>query len=559
MPPALGGSIAQAADTGPQRGLLITIAATVDPPAAGSTEGSLLLQLWLDNQTGQDVAGMAVRAGVPSKATVADTWLTQPGRDRAAIEGSAVAWYGVAIKTGDRVGPFSYRLTPQGDGAVLFRDATVQPEVTWTQPSASKTTGPTIRLNGLWGETGLRRTILPTGLTIFTRERPDTASVALEMAVRAGSRDEDDTTWGGSHWLEHAHFLGTAKRPNNQAIFGPIDEVGGDINASTSHEYTEYHNLVPADQFDLGLDILSDQLLNSTFPEDAFDRERRVVFEELKRDADDPSRHATDEFFRQVFQVSPLHRDAGGYVDTVATIPISTILAHRARFYITGNMCIAAIGNVRHDEAVAKITQAFAALPRGPRSERPRTPEPVETAPRRLDLGDGANVVELRVGWPVPGDDSPDSVVMEVLQDILGLTGRRLLEDIRDRKGLTADVSPSNAVFSDAGAFLISASAPAANADAVLQAILAQVQRIRDGDVSAQDVEASKRARAGQRALAEELNEAQAGMATIEVSGVLDSYAEYLARIAPVTPSDVVRVARTYLDPVNFTLVTVRS
>jgi predicted Zn-dependent peptidase len=406
---------------------------------------------------------------------------------------------------------------------------------------------------------GLRRTVLPSGFTIFTRERPDTASVALQVAVRAGSRDEDDTTWGGSHWLEHAHFLGTQKRQDNQAIFGAIEEVGGDINASTSHELTDFYNVVPAENFDLGLDVLADQLLNSTFPAEAFDRERRVVFEELKRNFDTPSRRATDEFFRLVFQVSPLRRDAAGFVETVANIPIPTILAYREQHYFASNMAIAAIGNLRHDEAVAKIAAAFARLPRGPRTMRPRTPEPAETQPRRLEIGEGSRVAEVRLGWPVPGDDSEDSVAMEILQDVLGTTGRRLSEEIRDRRALATSVGVSNAVFSDAGALLITASTQPANVDQVVDLILAEIRRVRDGGVSAEDVAISKRARAGQRALSQELNAAQSGIADVEVSGTLDSYAEYLARLAPVTPADVQRVARTYLDPANYTIVVIRS
>jgi len=554
-----------AADTGPQTGLLVTAAATaedVDP--AVEPHGGIVIQASLANRTGQDVSGLTLRLPMPPRTRLADSGQGRLGQNPGAAQGGAIAWSGLALRNGADAGPFLYRVVPEpgADGAVVFRPASVQPEVTWTAPAAGRadpSTAPPLRLNGLWGEVGLRRTVLPSGFTIFTRERPDTATVALEVGVRAGSRDEDDTTWGGSHWLEHAHFLGTVKRPNNQAIFGAIEEVGGDINAATSHEYTTFYNVVPAENFDLGLDVLADQLLNSTFPLDAFEREKRVVFEELKRNFDDPSRRATDEFFRSVFQVSPLRRDAAGYVETVATIPIQTILAHRARLYVSGNMAIAAIGNLRHDEAVAKIAKAFEALPRAPRTPRPRVPEPVEMQPRRQEFGSGTRVAEIRMGWPVPGDDDEDSVALEILQDVLGTTGRRLTEEIRDRRALATSVGVSNATFSDAGAFLITATTQPANVDQVIDLVLAEIRRVRDSGVAPEDVAISRRARAGQRALSQELNAAQSGIADLEVFGTLDSYSEYLARLAPVTPADIQRVARTYLDPANFTLVIVRS
>ena len=553
---------ASAADTGPLVGLLVTAAATAeDLDPAVEPHGGLVIQVALENRTGQEVADIRLRAPLPPRTRLADSWQGQPGQNRGTPDGAAIAWSGFALRQGERAGPFLYRVVPESgaDGSRIFRDAAVQPEVTWARPAAGKADPPSLRLNGLWGEVGLRRTVLPTGLTVFTRERPDTASVALEVAVRAGSRDEDDTTWGGSHWLEHAHFLGTRRRSGLEEISGTIGNVGGDINANTGHERTVYYDTVPAEQFDLALDVLSDLLLNSTFPRAAFDRERRVVFEELKRNADSPPSRASEEFFRLVFQVSPLRRDPSGNIETVATIPIQTILAHRERLYVSGNMAVAAIGNLRHDEAVAKIEQAFATVPRGPRTPRPRTPEPVQTQPRRLEIGEGTSVAEVRLGWPVPGDDNEDSVALDILSDILGTTGRRLTEEIRERRALASSIDVGNATFSDAGAFLVEATTPPANVEQVIDLALAEIRRVRDGGVSQQDVDVSRRAFAGQRALSEELNIAQMSKADIEVWTTLDSYDEFLARMARVTPADVQRVARTYLDPANFTLVIVRS
>jgi len=337
--PALGSSSAQSSpDT-----VLVTLAATaedLDAASPGVPFGGIVIQITLENRSGRDIANLEVRSQVPAGTLVAAAGIGALGTHPGAVDGATIRWSGVAIKNGDRLPPLLYRLAPaQGtDGAAVFRRSTIQPEITWTQPGSGRAPSPTLPLLGIWGEGGVRRTVLPTLLTIFTRERPDTLSVALDVAVRAGSRDEDDTTWGGSHWLEHAHFLGTEKRPTNQGVTAPIDNVGGQWNAGTSREWTDYYKFVPAEHFDLALEITADQLLNSTFPADAFDRERRVVFEELKRNADDPSRRASDAFYRAVWQVSPLRRDAGGFVDTVASIPIETILAYRTQRYVTGNI-----------------------------------------------------------------------------------------------------------------------------------------------------------------------------------------------------------------------------
>jgi predicted Zn-dependent peptidase len=383
--------------------------------------------------------------------------------------------------------------------------------------------------------------------------------VALRLAVRAGSRDEEDSTSGGSHWLEHAYFLGTTARPSAQAIDNAISVVGGVTNASTFFEHTDYWILVPAEHFSLALEVLADQLLNSTFLPEAFERERRVVFEELKARHDSAGTRAFDEFMRLVFRASPLRRDAGGTIESVQAIPIPVILAHRDRLYRTGNMAVAAVGPLRHVDAVEQIEKALAGLPRGPRHERPEVPEPVQREMRRLDLGDGTRLAEVRFGWPAPGDVSPDAAPMSILEEILGATGRRLTEEIRDRRALATSIGPSYFVFHDAGALTIGASTQPQNVDEVVRLALDEVRRLRDGAVTAEDIANSLRALAGRRALSGELNQNQATRAIAEVSGTLDSFEEYLARVAPVTPADVQRVARTYLDPDAFTLVQVRQ
>lgn len=547
--------------------VLVTASATgedLDPLEPGTPAGGLVLRFTIENQTAGDLSGVRLVAPFPVRSSVAGSWLGAPGQRPGALQAASIVWDGLSIRRGEQLGPFAYRVVPASgaDGATIFRDESVRAEVTWSQTGAlpaGTASSERLRLNGLWGEGGLRRTVLPTQLTIFTRERPDTATVALQMGVRAGARDEDDTTHGGSHWLEHAFFLGTERRPNNRAIFGPIEAVGGNMNASTSFEYTNYYNTIPAEQFDLGLDVLADQLLHSTFPRDAFDRERQVVAEEIKRAIDNPGGRATREFLKLVFRVSPLRRDVLGPVESVASIPIDIILAYKQRHYVTGNMAFAAIGNLGHDDAVARIARAFAGLPRGNRQPRPDTPEPVQTAPRRLDLGDGSRLAEIRLGWPAPGDNHPDAPAMYMLADILGTTGRRLVEEIRDRRALASSVGIAFADFTDAGALMISAGTQPSRVAEVIDAILEQIRRVRDGDVSEEDVRISRRANAGRRALSDELNEAQANRAALEVAGTLDSFEEYLARLAPVTAADVQRVAQRYLDPVNYTLVVVRS
>lgn len=544
----------------PEGAVLVTLSATGEDLELTEGAPGLTIEVLLENRTGHDLGDLEIAAPLPAHSRIDESWAGEPEANPGRIDGDWIKWDGLTIEEGERLGPFVYRVVPDGasDGAIIFREAAIQVELAWTEPSAGRATSGPLPLNGLWGEGGLRRTVLPSGLTIFTRERPDTSTVALRVAVRAGSRDEDATTLGGSHWLEHAFFLGTARRSVDE-IDGAISAVGGFANASTGWDHTDYYNLVPAEHFELALDVLADQLLNSTFPRDAFERERRVVFEELKQRNDAPSVRAFDEFIALVFQVSPLRQHPSGTIESVQSIPIETILAYRDARYVTGNMAIAVSGSITHDAAVARIAEAFAGLPVGERSDRPSIAEPVQAEPRGLRIGDGTRLAEVRLGWPTPGDDHADSAALYVLDDILGATGRRLSEEIRDRRALATSVGVDYLAFHDAGALLLAATTQPDRADAVVELMLAEIERLRDGEVSEDDLRASLRAIAGRRALSDEPNLAQTGRATIEVSGVLDSSEEYQARLRAVTPEDVQRVAQQYLDPGNYTLVLVTT
>lgn len=544
-------------------GLLATLSATVENPESTdpSAPQGLLIQITLDNQTGAAIDDLAVASPIPAGTHVTDSWLQQPdqqtGQQTDGIQGQTIGWTRLSVGSAAQLGPLAYRIIPDhdADGATIFVNASLQPSLSWTGASGSEMTVPVLPLNGLWGEEGLRRTVLPSGLTIFTQERPDTPTVALRLAVRAGSRDEDDTNCGGSHWIEHAQYLGTPDRPDNQAIGGAIESIGGEFNAETDWEATDFWDLVPADKFDVAVAVLSDQMLHTTFETDAVEREKQVVIQETAVREDNPSLHAFDDFTGIVFQTSPL-RHSPAAVSCLPGLSASAMLVYRAQHYVTGDIAIDASGDLNHDAAVAMISKAFAGLPVGPEFVRPAAPEPVESQLRIFIDGDGTTGTDtLRLGWPVAGISSADWAPMVILSDILGATGDRLAQAASDSGTFVSGTGADYLDYSDAGALMLSATTASNNLTPAVALFLAQVQRIRNGDLSDADVQAAVQATAGARALASELNLDQSDRATNAVSGTLQSYDEALARLQAVQPADVQRVAQTYLDPSSYSLV----
>jgi len=404
-------------------------------------------------------------------------------------------------------------------------------------------------------EAGVYRTTLPNGMLVVTRERPEAQVAALSVFVRGGSRDEDPATVGAAHFMEHMFFQGTPRRPSSRLIDAPITERGGWLNATTGWEGITFFAAVPNNAFDVMLDVVSDILVNSTFPPAALDKERRVVIEELNRLLNDPYAYALETYAKTVFADHPAHQMPAGDRATVRTVSPAVLHQFRDRFFRASNMVVAAVGNLRHEEVEQQVAAAFAEMPSGPPLTWTPAPRP-EPRQRTERLSVGARQAQIVMGWPGPGFDDPDRYALEVLNAAVGPGGQQLAGELRDRLRLVTRVDSGYWELTDVGTWLIAAAAEPDNVDAVVASILDQVRRLRDQPLSADDVaEAQAYVRGStRRGLERTIDQAQDLSQGISL-GYYQPLDSYLARIDAVTPADVQRVARTYLDPDQYTLV----
>lgn len=453
-----------------------------------------------------------------------------------------VSWEHKAVPGNQWIGPHSAVLRFAGTDPNL---ATVSGRIRWSGPSGGSRASGALSLLGLYGEVGVRRTLLPTGLTVITRERLDTETIAVCVSVRAGSRDEDDISSGGSHWLEHAHFLGTDKRPDNQAVFGSVEAVGGDMNATTSWELTDYFIAAPSDQIDLALDVLSDMLLKSNYDEEAFNRERKVVFEEMNRRANTPGTLAFDTFYTNVFKVHPARRPVGGTIETIRDLPISTILSYHEQRYVSGNMNVAVVGKITHQEAVDRVDALFSTVPRGKWIDREDVTEPEPIAPSDTRISLGNKQAQIYLGSLAPSLSDADRAAFFVLDGILDAPGRRLAAEIRDRRGLASSVGTSYLGLVDSGAWVASAVTQPEHVEGVIDLIKRELTRIANEPVTSAEIDDAVRSIRGGRRIGEERNLGQARRLSRESAlGLLRPTRELFDMLEAVTPADVQRVAQ---------------
>ena len=134
---------------------------------------------------------------------------------------------------------------------------------------------------------GVRREVLPNGLTLLVQRDSSAPAVAVVTHVKAGFFDEPDRWQGISHVLEHMFFKGTPTRGVG-AVARETKGAGGYLNASTSYDRTEYYVVLPARNLAKALDIQADALRNSTIEADELARELQVIIQEAKRKRDTP-------------------------------------------------------------------------------------------------------------------------------------------------------------------------------------------------------------------------------------------------------------------------------
>ena len=147
---------------------------------------------------------------------------------------------------------------------------------------------------------------LSSGLPVLTASNEGTAAVTVMLFAGAGSRYEVDAERGISHFLEHMFFKGGKKHKNTQQVSAAIDGVGGDFNAFTGKEYAGYYVKIASRHAELACDVLSDMLLNATFPNEEIQKERGVIMEEERMYQDTPMYRAGWDFEELIFGDHPL-------------------------------------------------------------------------------------------------------------------------------------------------------------------------------------------------------------------------------------------------------------
>lgn len=316
-------------------------------------------------------------------------------------------------------------------------------------------------------------------------------SVAFGVFVASGSRHEPAALSGISHFIEHMLFKGTPTR-SALDITRAIEGRGGNFNAFTGEESTAYFAHLPAEYLAEAVAILADMYRHAKIADEDFQRERTVIVEEIKMYADEPDSIASENLQRALFPNHPLGRPVAGTPETLAKMTPAALRRYIRSHYVNGRTVIVIAGKFEADEALALVRKAFPFRGSAGLCAAAPTRE-FESPIAEVRVEKEIVQSQLALGYRTFGVDDSRKYAATVLDAVLGRgMASRLFQEVREKRGLSYDISSHLQFFEEAGMFTVTAGTDAAKASRTLAIIDREIDRIRRVRVGAAELKRIK-------------------------------------------------------------------
>jgi predicted Zn-dependent peptidase len=395
----------------------------------------------------------------------------------------------------------------------------------------------------------LHNLTLDGGLRLLVEELPHTHSISLGCFVGVGSGHESHRISGISHFIEHMLFKGSERRPTPKLISDAIEGVGGILDAYTGFESTVYYAKVADIHFDRAVDVLADMLLRPRFDARDMEKERRVIFEELRQTEDTPSDLVHLLLDSAMWGDQPLGRDIAGDEESVGGLGREDVLAHWRTHYNRANVVIAIAGNIDAARAAAALEPALAELPAGGVPAFLASTPP-RRGPTLILHPDDSEQSNFCVGFPGLAQGDRDRRALMVLDTVLGGSmSSRLFQEIREERGLAYSVGSYSREHHDAGKWVVYGSVEPDKLHECVATVLAELRRARREGITAEELQQVKEQVKGGILLSLEDTWSVAsrnGSHMLRYGRVIP-VEQVVAEVEAVTQADVLRVAERVL------------
>lgn len=369
------------------------------------------------------------------------------------------------------------------------------------------------------------------------------------MLVNAGSRYEKKGQYGIAHFIEHLLFKRTERRSTNQ-ILNRLEQVGGDLNAYTTKEYTCIHASFLNPYLDRALDLFEDVFFHSTFPEHEMEKEKGVILDEIASYLDSPEESIMDDFEDLLFKGSGLGHNILGLEEDLKNMQKKDIQDFIRANYNTDEIIIGIAGDYSKKQIERLAEKIFGKIESNQSVKRKDT---IRTAqPNSVEIQKPINQAHYMLGIQTFGIYDERKTAMLLLNNMLGGMGMSSILNlgIREKYGIAYTIESNLTLYADTGNFSIYLGTDEEKLDRAVKLVGKELYKLRNQPLSAYQLQRAKYKFKGQIALAEE---SRMSMIISEAKNIIDynqviSLADIFNQIDAVTAETLIDLSTAYLD-----------
>lgn len=390
-----------------------------------------------------------------------------------------------------------------------------------------------------------QRTILTNGLKLLYHKVPRPV-VTVQCTLFTGANVEDKAHYGISHFVEHMIFEGTKRWSDSQQIANIIERLGGDFNAATTSENVSYYITVPAQHWNIALQVLAEIYKHSLFSLDKVEKERGVILDEVKLIHDTPREYQWILFEKTLFECHSLKNPVYGEIPILKKLTRDDLFHYYKKYYVPRNTVVTIVGDVPDPQSA--VQRLFGKLDSGMSFPLKVCSEPPQkhVVVRERKRSSSSYLV---LGWKTVPASSQEMYALEVIHGILGRgQSGKLFDAVRGKEGLCYSIGSYHNYCVDAGYFAIYCATDKQRILKVVQLIRKEVASLQH--LSPQELADAKSYLVGDRTLACESTLYLADKLTYwEQLTRAEDFEGYVSKIKRVSLAEVRHVAKKYLTP----------
>jgi len=391
---------------------------------------------------------------------------------------------------------------------------------------------------------------LKNGLCILHLFQKESQVVHCGILMKAGTRDEPEGKEGLAHFIEHALFKGTEKRKSFH-ILNRLEVVGGELNAYTTKEETCVHASVMSRHFERAVELLSDIVFNSVYPQKEVEKEKDVIIDEIRSYQDTPYEQIFDDFEGQLFKGHPLGHPILGTEKSVRNFNRKDLVQYTRTHYDPSSMVFAVSGNLEEKKVLALAEQYYGQY-RGHRHTPHRTSYK-KYKPASITQERAVNQVHYMLGRPAFGLKDPRRFNLVLFNNILGGPGMnsRLNLNVREKYGFTYTIESGYHTYTDSGIFHVYFATDTKHFDKTRELVEKELKKMCKEKITPSRFRQYKEQMIGQIELVQENRlSVMLSMAKSQLNlGKVFTLEEIKKRFSAIEPGDILEVANEILNP----------